>query len=568
MAVLLGLATLLTCIYAGLARLSFSFVAGTVQVERPLLPMLGLLGFAFGCYVAAIFVALRTRDGKALLSVVVLSSVLFRVVSLYSWPIQEIDIYRYLWDGSVVLEGVSPYRYSPEQVLLGTADGRLPDDLQRLVELRDTNAAVGTILSRIHYDELPTIYPPVSQIVFAAAVSVTPAESDVFQRIVVMKAAFVVFDLATLAVVVLLLRLAGKHTGWSLAYGWCPLVIKEIANSGHLDSLAVFLATLALFFAAKSLVVGTRAGLGRTFALAASLLLALAIGAKLYPIVLAPLFAALWIRGLGWRWAAVAATVFLSATAILVWPMVPTRDVQTPPDVETTVTDETTLLPSALIDVESVKPKDPSAGLVAFLREWEMNDFLFLIVVENLKPVEDAAAGRRPWFPVMPDSWKIALLSAPSRWLETDTSKAAFLMARGLTAAVFVLIVASLLWQVRSSRHPAAWLRVAFLTLAWFWLLSPTQNSWYWLWALPLVMFAPARAWLAVSGLTMIYYFRFWLSYHHPDDPVLGTPYSGTQFFDFVVTCLEFGPWFVWLAWESVFMKSTGTDDPIQPPTP
>ena len=35
---------------------------------------------------------------------------------------------------------------------------------------------------------------------------------------------------------------------------------------------------------------------------------------------------------------------------------------------------------------------------------------------------------------------------------------------------------------------------VAFLVLAWFWLLSPTQNPWYWTWALPLVMRSSSAA--------------------------------------------------------------------------
>jgi hypothetical protein len=84
--------------------------------------------------------------------------------------------------------------------------------------------------------------------------------------------------------------------------------------------------------------------------------------------------------------------------------------------------------------------------------------------------------------------------------------------------------------------------------LAWFWLLSPTQNPWYWIWALPWVAFARSRAWLAVSGLTLIYYLRFWLNCHWPEEPVAGTGYRGTLFFDFVIAWLEFAPWFVWLA--------------------
>ena len=87
-----------------------------------------------------------------------------------------------------------------------------------------------------------------------------------------------------------------------------------------------------------------------------------------------------------------------------------------------------------------------------------------------------------------------------------------------------------------------------FLTLAWFWLLLPTQNPWYWIWALPFVPFARNRAWLALGGLTLLYYLRFWLGYHWPNSPVWHTTYSGEVFFDYVVTWLEFAPWLVWLA--------------------
>jgi hypothetical protein len=91
------------------------------------------------------------------------------------------------------------------------------------------------------------------------------------------------------------------------------------------------------------------------------------------------------------------------------------------------------------------------------------------------------------------------------------------------------------------------WLRAAFLTIAWFWLLLPTLNPWYWTWAMPLLPFARSRAWLALSGLVFVYYLRFWLTYHFAETPVLGTRYPGPWFFDYIVTWLEFGPWFLWL---------------------
>jgi hypothetical protein len=59
--------------------------------------------------------------------------------------------------------------------------------------------------------------------------------------------------------------------------------------------------------------------------------------------------------------------------------------------------------------------------------------------------------------------------------------------------------------------------------------------------------------WLAVSGLSLIYYLRFWFLYHFPDAGaadagILGTAYRGTSFFDFVVVWLEFAPFFAVLA--------------------
>lgn len=557
--ILIVLAVLLTGLYAALAALSFRFTPDIPGTERPVLAMLVLLASACAAYLAAVFVALRARDGKLLLAIVVVASVLFRVVSVYSWPILEIDIYRYLWDAAATLEGVSPYRYSPQQVLSATPQAGIPDDLDRLVRLRDGNTAVETILSRVHYGELPTIYPPVSQAVFATAVYLTPRGAGVLGRIVAMKVAFVLFDLATMAVVVALLRLTGKHVGWSVAYGWCPLVIKEIANTGHLDSFAVFLTILALLLAVRPLAGSKSQASGRKYALVSAVLLALAVGAKLYPVVLAPLLAAVWVRSVGWRWASAAALAFVVATSAILWPMIPLNEAPPPSESSNMVTGADGSLPPPPV-VTATNPQDPTGGLAAFLRRWEMNDFLFMLVVENLKPSVDVKPEQRPWFSIAPDAWRSELLGVPSRWLQLDPSRAPFLIARFLTAVAFLAILAVLIWRARHSTDPAAWFRIAFLVLAWFWLLSPTQNPWYWTWALPLVVFARSKAWLAVSGLVMVYYLRFLLTYHWPDQPVLNTRYSGANFFDLVVTWIEYGPWFVWLAWDTARRRAAPSD--------
>jgi hypothetical protein len=547
---LITLAVLLVGIYAALAAISFQFGPDSKPVERPVLLAVGLLGIAFLGYALSIRIAVRWRPGKRLLPIVLVASLLMRVVSLFSWPILEIDIYRYIWDGATALQQVSPYRYSPEQVLESRADTSVPEDMRRLVALRDGNPALGTILSRVHYGELPTIYPPVSQAVFAVAVALTPSGADVFTYLTVMKSVLVLFDMATVIVVFGLLKISKSHIGWAIAYGWCPLVIKEVANTGHLDSIAVFLTTLALYLAVRPLESGAKRRSARVQTVLSSVVLALAVAAKLYPVVLVPMLVWTWSRAQGWRWATFSSAVFASISTAILWPMIPLQKAVEP----VVVVDSpiTEALPPPPVDTSVIVPQDPSGGLRAFLQRWEINDFLFLLVVENLRPSAELKSGQHPWFSVVAEPWKQRLVSCFSGWPATEHGRAAFLLARLLTGALFTVIALVLVWRARRSTEPADWLRVAFLTLAWFWLLSPTQNPWYWLWALPLVPFARSRAWLAVSGLAFIYYLRFWLIYHWPEQPLLGTPYSGAAFFDFVVTWIEFGPWFLWLAIESL----------------
>jgi len=117
-----------------------------------------------------------------------------------------------------------------------------------------------------------------------------------------------------------------------------------------------------------------------------------------------------------------------------------------------------------------------------------------------------------------------------------------FAVARALTALVFVVLACWFAWRAARSGDPATFCQAGFLTLAWFWLLCPTQNPWYWTWALPLVPFARNRVWLLVSGLALIYYTRFWFEYHAEETSSWGLAYQGVELFDFGIVWIEFAP--------------------------
>ena len=482
------------------------------------------------------------------MALIVVPAIAFRLTLLFSDPIEEIDIYRYVWDGAALDSGVSPFQYSPRQILEASVNDGLPADLRQLVVLRDSSPPLDAILRRIHFGDLPTIYPPVSQAVFAAVNRTTPLDASVPVRMRMMRAAFIGFDLCTLFIVLKLLQLTGLPLGLAIAHAWCPLVIKEIANSGHLDSLATFLTIAAMYAALRCdpRQASTRRRAARIGSVAAAAMLAFAIGAKLYPVVLLPVLFAVFSRQYGWRIAGGLVGLTILFSGVLLWPMMPTRELEPikPDSIPLAVDDEPPLPPEEV----SLAPKDPSQSLRAFLSRWEMNDFLFLIVMENVRPTEQLLSNEVAWFSIIPQSWRIWIVNQVQSSFNVNAEMAPFLVTRFITSFVFGVLAIVLAWRAYRARRPLCFLNAAFLTIAWFWLLLPTLNPWYWTWAVPFLPFARNRAWLAVSGLAFGYYLRFWLVAHFPNGPVLGTGYTGALFFDYVVTWVEFGPWFCWLA--------------------
>lgn len=546
-------------IYAVIAWLSRHFGYGSAFQDRPIPLVLLLFGLCFGLHLAALAVGLRCHSDNRLLRAIFIPAIIFRVTLLFSVPIQEIDIYRYLWDGAVANSGVSPFRFSPQEILTANNRGSLPEDLAKLVAARDNSSPLATILNRVHYPELPTVYPPVSQAVLALGHWITPLSASVYARVILLKTMLVAFDIATFTLVWRLLVSARQHPAWTILYAWCPLVLKEFANSGHLDSIAICLTTAAVLCTVRFLFHQQGGRSWWRWELAGGILLGLAVGAKLYAIVLLPLIIVITAARCGWRHATGVGCVVTVTASLALAPMLLVASNQPAlPNKNSGAT--STDIPSQdsgdIAHTSADRNSYPLAGLRAFFRGWEMNDFLFLLVFENLRPRELEPQQSSAWFAVIPNQWRQAVVDRMAAQFSIGTEQTAFLITRAVTAGVFLIIATWLIW--RAARQPVIYvfLKAVFLTLAWFWLLLPTQNPWYWTWALPLLPFARGRAWLAVSGLVLIYYLRFWFSYHWSDHAVLGTPYQGVRFFDYVIIWLEFAPWFVWLCSSAIYRSA------------
>jgi len=542
-------------IYAVIAYLSLRFEFHAEFQQRPILLVLGLLATAFALHIASLRLIRREDDHSAITRYVFLGGVLFRLILLPSYPIQEVDIYRYLWDGAVVASGHNPYRFSPRQVLEAPQADGTALELQALAELKVRESSCQEVLARVHFGELLTVYPPVSQGVFGLASLLVPAEASLYQRLLTMKIVLTGFDLGILWLMILILRRMQRHPGWAILYGWSPLVLKEFANSGHLDSIAVFLTTAAILTLISGLAAPRTKSRG-TWLLSSSILLGLGVGAKLYPIVLLPVLT-LWVwRTVGRRTGAGYGAATLITTAVALAPMIltqpaPTSTIRIPLETNGGVAE------GVSVDNSSEKAR---SGLATFLSRWEINDFIFMIVVENLRPdIDDAnaeTATRTHWFVILPQTFRVTASERLSTLLQRPVPDATFLTARALTLFLFMIIVSVLLvWGMRQN-DPQVWLRVSFLTVAWFWALAPTLNPWYWTWALPLIPFCGRRTWMFVSLLVFAYYLRFWALYHPADSAVPNLGYRGEEFFHFVIVPVEHLLWLAALSIESISCRS------------
>ncbi|WP_195909067.1 glycosyltransferase family 87 protein [Microlunatus sp. Gsoil 973] len=214
----------------------------------------GLLGI----WCRGVLPALRLRTVAVICAVVQLPGLLSR-------PLLSDDSYRYVWDGRVQLAGVDPYRYSPISPMLAP----LRDPL--LFPPGHGSGVVNTVINR---PWAHTIYPPIAELWFTVLAAVTPWWAGTLGLQIASALAVV----ATTVLIGRVLIRTGSHPGWALAYGACPATTIEAANGAHVDVLAALLLVIMAWS-----VITNRHWL-------AGVMLGLAGGVKLVPMLLVPIF--------------------------------------------------------------------------------------------------------------------------------------------------------------------------------------------------------------------------------------------------------------------------------------
>jgi hypothetical protein len=188
---------------------------------------------------------------SGLVAIGLLFAVAFRAPLLVRAVDAKSDMVRYVYDGRLQRLGYNPYLVVPADPAVASTH---TDETRQMPSIR-----------------AHTPYPAAAQLFFRLVVTIHESSRA-------MKLALVGCDLLTIAVLVAWLRSSDRGPLLALMYAWNPLVILEIAHSGHIDALG------ALWIAVTAWLLSTGRRMHATIAFV------LAVATKLLPIVLLPLF--------------------------------------------------------------------------------------------------------------------------------------------------------------------------------------------------------------------------------------------------------------------------------------
>lgn len=210
---------------------------------------------AFCIYGLAVMLVLKTGQVSRQTSFLIFGiAIAMQAILIFTRPTLSDDMYRYVWDGRVQAQGISPYRFPPEA--------------PELASFRDPK-----IWASVNRKEAVTVYPPAAEMSFALLWRIWPDNVHWFQL------AMAAGGLLAGWLLLKLLQALGRSPARALIYLWSPLLAFETAHASHVDGLVL------------PLLVGAWWARVRERDMLTGILLGLGTAIKFYPALLLP---ALW----------------------------------------------------------------------------------------------------------------------------------------------------------------------------------------------------------------------------------------------------------------------------------
>lgn len=188
---------------------------------------------------------------------------LLRLALVFAFPQLSDDVYRFLWDGHLLRQGISPYAALPNELLQYPMPG-------------------AALYERLNSPEYYSVYPPLLQGIFYSATSLFP--NSWYGGMVVMKLWLFLFEGISVYLLPRLLVVLKMPAHRSLLYALNPLILVELVGNLHFEG-----ALIAFFLLASYALMRGQWLRGAVF-------MTLSVSAKLLPLIVYPFL----IRRLGW----------------------------------------------------------------------------------------------------------------------------------------------------------------------------------------------------------------------------------------------------------------------------
>jgi len=189
--------------------------------------------------------------------------VVARLILFFSLPSLSDDIYRFIWDGTLLKNGIHPFAELPASHLKES----IPGIDQALYE-------------RLNSPSYFSIYPPLNQLIFWVSVQFS---SDWLASTNVIRTLILAADIGSFFLLRNLLEINQKKAHLAFFYFLNPLVILEFVGNVHFEGIVTFFLLAGIYLLQVNKSWWSASALG------------LAIGTKLLPVIYLPF---LFIKGL------------------------------------------------------------------------------------------------------------------------------------------------------------------------------------------------------------------------------------------------------------------------------
>jgi alpha-1,6-mannosyltransferase len=153
-----------------------------------------------------------------------------RVIFLFSTPSLSDDIYRFLWDGRLWVQGENPFQHIP----------------QYFNENQGNLIGLDELYPKLNSKQYFAIYPPINQFIFGIAALIAPL--GFFKAQFVIKIILIAGEVLLFQYAVKLLKHLNKNRALVALYFLNPLVIIEVTGNLHFEGLMATFLIMAFYY--------------------------------------------------------------------------------------------------------------------------------------------------------------------------------------------------------------------------------------------------------------------------------------------------------------------------------